>query len=92
LNYLRGRCRLAVVGALPPDTMARDRDRAVKFVELVAVNANRLLTAPAETFRPGEILERDTLDSFVPLERDLDLLILARTLEGVCRRVARLHI
>src|SRR5881227_1643797 len=91
LNDLRGRCRLAVVGALPTDAVARDRDCAVQFVELIAVNTNRLLTTPAETFRPGEVPERDAFDSFVPLKRDLDLLIPARTLGGVCRRAARLH-
>src|SRR5436305_611316 len=82
---------LAVVGALPTDAVARDRDCAVQFVELIAVNTNRLLTTPAETFRPGEVPERDAFDSFVPLKRDLDLLIPARTLGGVCRRAARLH-
>ena len=91
LNDLRGRCRLAVVGALPTDAVARDRDCAVQFVELIAVNTNRLLTTPAETFRPGEVPERDALDAVALLERDLYLLILARGPEDLRRGTTRLH-
>ena len=49
MNDLRGRCRLAVVGTLPTDAVARDRDCAVQFVELIAVNTNLAAVAGAAT-------------------------------------------
>ena len=43
------------LGALAIDTVAGDRQGAVKVVDLVAVKADRLLAAPAEPFRPGRM-------------------------------------
>src|SRR5918993_3574401 len=89
LYDLRGRRRLACFGALPAVAVARDRDRAVQFVELLAADADGLLAAPAETLSPGQVPQRDALAAaFLLLERDLDLLLCARGFEGTTRRCA----
>src|SRR5215212_7854675 len=61
LYDLCGRRRLAGFGALPVVAVARDRDRAVQLVKLLAADPDGLLTTPAETFSPGQILQRDDL-------------------------------
>src|ERR1044071_805717 len=94
LDDLRGRRRLAGLRALPAVAVARDRDRAVQLVELLAADADGLLTTPAETLSPRQIPQRDDLAAaLLLLERDLDLLPCARGFEGTTRRhaAARKH-
>jgi hypothetical protein len=95
LYDLRGRRRLAGFGALPTVAVARDRDRAVQLVELLAADAYGLLATPAETLSPGQVSQRDALAAaFLLLERDLDPLLRARGFEGTTRRcaaAARIH-
>src|SRR5215207_11754641 len=94
LYDLRGRRRLSGFGALPKVAVARDRDRAVQLVELLAADADSLLATPAETLSPGQVSQRDALAALLLLGRDLDLLLCARGFEGTTRRcaAARFHI
>jgi hypothetical protein len=95
LYDLRGRRRRAGFGALPVVAVARDRDRAVQFVELLAADPYGLLATPAEAVSPGQIPQRDDLAAaaLLLLERDFDLLPFARGFEGTTRRhaAARKH-
>jgi hypothetical protein len=50
---------LAGFGALAIEAMSRDRQGTVQVVYLIAIQANRLLAAPAESFRPGRMTEHD---------------------------------
>jgi len=86
---MRGRRRLACFGALPMVAVARDRDRTVQLVELLAADADGLLATPAETLSPRQVSQRDALAAaLLLLERDLDLLLCARGFEGPTRRCA----
>src|SRR5918998_4607507 len=74
LYDLRGRRRLSGLGALPAVAVARDRDRAVQLVELLAADADGLLATPAETLSPRQIPQRDALAAaLLRLDSDFDL-------------------
>ena len=55
--------------------MARDRDGAMQVVQLLAVESNRFLAAPAKPFDPGRITQRDALRALVRLDDDFHTLI-----------------
>ena len=67
--------------------MTRDGDGAVEVVELIAVEADGLLAAPAETFRPRQVAKRDALHALVLLEGDFDSLVCALRFKDMRRRV-----
>jgi hypothetical protein len=61
--------------------MARDRECAVKVIQLFAIEPYGLLAAPAETFRPGRIAKHYTLlRAFVWLQTDFNAPVRARRL------------
>lgn len=95
LYNLRRGSGLAGFGSLSPVTVARDGDRPVKLVELVAADPYGLLATPAETFSPRQVPQRHILAAaLLLLVRDLDLLLRARGFEGTTRRItaARHHV
>ncbi|MGH9900946.1 MAG: hypothetical protein ACRD68_03800 [Pyrinomonadaceae bacterium] len=50
-------------------------DGSMQIVELVTVEADRLLTAPAEPFSPCGVAEGDALLAAEIFDTDLDLLV-----------------
>jgi hypothetical protein len=80
LYHLSGFDCLTTLGALKIDAVARDRQGSMKIVELFAIQANGLLTAPTETFRPGRAAQHDTFRALMWLKIDLDPLIISRGL------------
>jgi hypothetical protein len=83
LNNLGCLFELTVLGALAIDTVACDRQGAVKIVDLVTVQANRFLAAPAEPFRPRRMPEHHTLYARLIFYHDLDSLIFTRRIENL---------
>jgi hypothetical protein len=77
LDNLRRLLNLAGFGALASDAVARDRQSAVKVVKLFCVEANGLLAAPAESFRPSGLTQHDAFDALVLFHRDFDSFIIA---------------
>jgi hypothetical protein len=53
------RFELAGLSALAIETMSCDRQGTVQVVYLIAIQTNRLLAAPAESFRPSRMTEHD---------------------------------
>jgi hypothetical protein len=75
---------VAGLGALAIDTMAGYRQSPVKIVDLVAVQADRLLTAPAEPFRPRRMPEYHTFScARVVFDHDLDSFIFTRGIKNL---------
>jgi hypothetical protein len=52
LDDLRGTRGLTRLNAAATDAVARDHERTLKFVELIAFNSNRLLHAPTKPIDP----------------------------------------
>jgi hypothetical protein len=63
------------VGALAIETMTRDRQGTVKVVELAAIEAERLLAAPAEPVCPRRMPEQDALHARLILYDNFDSLV-----------------
>jgi hypothetical protein len=63
------------LGALAIETMARDREGTMKVVDLIAVQPDRLLAAPAESLRPRRMAEHDALNARLILYNNFDSLI-----------------
>ena len=76
---------------VPPEMKAAKelaRRYRLPFVDLLPPDRESPIDYDLFTEVPVDLMVRH---QFVPLKRDFDLLIPARTLEGLCRRVARLH-
>jgi hypothetical protein len=92
LYDLRRRLHRTRLNRTTPRAMARDRQSALKLVELILFDAYRLLAAPAEAVRPDHLAEHDDLLVAQTLVRDLDLPVFARILLCARRvRAARVH-
>jgi hypothetical protein len=91
LYDLRGLRGFACLCAPTYDAVARDSNCAMQVIELFRLDANRLLTTPAESFRPSQIPERDTINAVAVFHHDLNFLILTRVTENFRRSVARMH-
>jgi len=89
LDDLCGTHGLSRLGAAAADAVARDGERALKLVELIAFNSDRLLHAPAKPIDPGRIPEGDALGVGAPLENNLNPLFFARGPEDLLRRIIR---
>jgi hypothetical protein len=65
-------------GALAIETVASDRQSAVKVIYLIAIQADGLLTAPAESFSPRRVPEHDALCARLLFYHDFDSFIFTR--------------
>ena len=74
---------LTRLGTLAIDTMARDRQGAVKVIYLVAIQADSLLTTPAKTFSPRRMTEHHALRASLIFYRHLDSFIFTRGIENL---------
>ncbi len=73
--------------ALGREPAARDGDGEVQLVELRRLKLDGLLRAPAEAVRPGGEAQHDRVLAAVGLRHDFELLLGARRIEGVRRRL-----
>ncbi|MBA3766397.1 MAG: hypothetical protein H0W99_05300 [Acidobacteria bacterium] len=76
LYHLSGLDCLPTFHALKVDAVARDRQRAMKIIELFRIELDGLLTAPTQTFRPGRAAEQDTLRACMLLKVNLYALVI----------------
>jgi hypothetical protein len=83
LNNLRGFFELTGLCALAVDTVAGDRQGTMKIVNLIAVEANRLLAAPAKPFRPRRMAEHHTLCARMTFDDDLDSFVFTRGIKNL---------
>jgi hypothetical protein len=75
---------LTGLSALAIDTVAGDRQGAVKVIDLVALQADRLLAAPAEPFRPRRMPEHNMLScASVIFYHDLDSFVFTRGIKNL---------
>jgi hypothetical protein len=86
LDDLRGRPELPVFDASAVQAVARGRDGVVQFVELVRVQADGLLGAPAQPLRPGRKSQRDLFRARLILDDDFDLPVFVTRGQDVGRR------
>jgi hypothetical protein len=83
--HLRRRLRRAGIRGAASRAVARDRESALKLVELILLDAYSLLAAPAEPFGPGRVTQREALATLL-VKYQLDFLFGARGLREVRRR------
>jgi hypothetical protein len=92
LYHLRGFDCLATFCALKIDAVARDRQGSMKIVELFAIEANGLLTTPAQALRPGRAAQHDARRSLMLLKINLYTLVISWGLYDLNRcALAALH-
>ena len=87
MNYFGGFSYLAWLGVVSFDAVSRGGQRAMKVVELIDIEPDRLLTAPSQSIRPRQIANRDSLRAIMLLECQLDFLVGLRRWQRVNRRI-----
>ena len=68
---------LTTLYSLKVDAVACDRQGAMKIFELFTIEPDGLLTAPAQTFRPGRAAQHDTLRALLMLKINLYALVVS---------------